>query len=431
MNEVKLLVCGAGSRGNAYTSYLDKTGIPSKVVGVAEPREFHRSDMASRFGIPQDNVFSDWKAMAARPRFADAVLVTTQDRMHADPAIAFAGKGYHIMLEKPMASNPEDCRRIAAAAKASGGLFAVCHVLRYTRFTRKLKEMIDSGIIGDVVSVQHLEPVGYWHQAHSFVRGNWRNEKMSSPMLLAKSCHDLDWISHIMGNPKCLRISSFGGLHHFKKEQKPAEAGSAKRCVECAHEPKCPYSAIKIYVGRAKHDKFEWPVDILTPERTVAAVEAAVREGPYGRCVFECDNDVVDHQVVNMEFDGCRTASFTMTAFTLIGGRHTRIFGTLGSIHGDSQTIVHYDYLSDKKEIIDTEAGADQTAAGGHGGGDYGLIRSFVEAVAANDSMKILSGPDVSLETHMMVFAAEKARRENRVVVMDDYMRDFENRNQQ
>ncbi|MFH1024828.1 MAG: Gfo/Idh/MocA family oxidoreductase [Planctomycetota bacterium] len=419
MNPVKIIIAGAGDRGSTYAGYAAKFPAEARIVGVADPRDHFRERMAMRHGIPPGNIFRAWEEMAERPKFADAAIVATHDSLHAGPAVAFAGKGYHILLEKPMAPNVADCRRIVAAAKAAGVILAVCHVMRYTAYTRKVKELVDAGRIGDVVSLQHLEPVGYWHQAHSYVRGNWRREDRSSPMLLAKSCHDLDWIHYIMGGRRCRRISSFGNLAHFRKDHKPAGAGAAMRCLDCAHEPQCPYSARKIYLGPVGAGRTGWPVSAITTDLTPSGVEKALREGPYGRCVYECDNDVVDHQVVAMDFEGGRSAVFTMTAFTEAGGRRTWIFGTKGSLFGDGSKIEVFDFLTDRKEVIDTAAG-DAGISGGHGGGDFGLMQSFVSAVAAGNPKLVLSGADVSLETHQMVFAAERARHESRVVEMGE-----------
>lgn len=416
MNPVTLLIIGAGGRGSEYAAYATEHPDLAKVVGVAEPREFYRNRLVEAHDIPSENVFTDWRAAAEHERLADAVIIATQDDMHVTPAVAFAGKGYHMLLEKPMAPNEADCRRIVAAVVENKIIFAVCHVMRYTAYTQKLKAVIDSGAIGEVVGLQHYEPVGYWHQAHSFVRGNWGNEAKSSPMLLAKACHDIDWISYIMDGP-CKSVSSFGSLYHFRKENKPA--GAADRCLECPVEADCPYSAKKIYLGMLERGNKVWPVDVLTPDVTPEGVTKALRDGPYGRCVYECDNDVVDNQVVNMLFDGGRTASFTMTAFDEAGHRKTRIFGTRGEIYGDGSKITLFDFLTDTTEVIDTEA-PDASILGGHGGGDYGLMSNFIAAVASNDRSKILSGPAETLESHLMVFAAERARRENSVIDVAD-----------
>lgn len=411
---VTAIVAGAGGRGWTYSLFAKEHPDRLQITGVAEPKEFNRQRMVETHAIPAANVTSDWRELASRPRMADAVIIATQDAMHVEPALAFAKLGYAILLEKPMAPSEAECQRIVQVVKENNVLFGVCHVMRYTRYTQKLKEIVDSGLIGDVVNIQHLEPVGYWHQAHSFVRGNWRNEQESSFMLLAKSCHDLDWIRYMIGEP-CLSLSSFGALKHFRKEEKPAAAGEAKRCLHCAFEPDCPYSAIKIYLGRLANGNTGWPVDVVAPNPTEASVTAALESGPYGRCVYECDNDVVDHQVVNMLFANGKTSSFTMTAFNQAADRKTRIFGTRGELHGNGVMIEHFDFLSDQKQLIETIE-SDGTQLGGHGGGDYGLMDHFVSAVCAGDPRMILSGPDESLESHRMVFGAERARRQHTVV---------------
>jgi predicted dehydrogenase len=418
-NPITAIIIGAGGRGMTYAQFSQEHPDRLQIVGVAEPRDWNRQYMTNTYHLSAENVATDWSELASRQRLADAVIICTQDAMHADPAVAFARKGYAMLLEKPMAPNEADCQRIIQAVKENGILFALCHVMRYTQYTQVLKAVIDSGAIGEVISVEHLEPVGYWHQAHSFVRGNWRNEKESSPMLLAKSCHDLDWIRYIVGQP-CRSLSSFGSLTHFKRSEKPVEAGNAMRCLHCSYEPKCPYSARKIYLGRLISGDSDWPVTTLTPEPTLEKVTEALENGPYGRCVYECDNDVVDHQVVNMVFENGATASFTMTAFTKSAHRKTRIFGTRGEIFGDGQKIEIFDFLTDQTRVIDTEAtssdaGGHDAALGGHGGGDYELMNHFVSAVSENNPSLILSGPDESLETHRMVFAAERARHENTV----------------
>lgn len=411
---VTAIVIGAGGRGMGYAKFAEAYPERLQIVGVAEPRDWNRETMARIHNLPAHNVATDWRVLAARPRMADAALICTMDAMHLEPALALAQQGYAILLEKPMAPNEAECQQIVAGARENGNLFGVCHVMRYTAYTQALKAVIDSGEIGDIVSVQHLEPVGYWHQAHSFVRGNWRNSVESSPMLLQKSCHDLDWLRYIIGE-RCLAVSSFGSLKHFRRAEKPAEAKDATRCLHCDYEPECPYSAVKIYLGRLALEQQGWPVNVLTPEPTVESVTDALENGPYGRCVYECDNDVVDHQVVNMLFENNKTASFTMTAFNKAADRKTRIFGTRGEIYGDGETIQVFDFLTDTTREVNANR-LDGSILGGHGGGDHGLMDRFVRAVAENDPSQILSGPEESLETHRMVFAAERARLEHTVV---------------
>jgi len=416
MKKVSLCIIGAGSRGTGYARYASENPEQAEVVGVAEPRDEYRKRIAEEHSVSPEYTAEDWKTLAAKEKFADGVIIATQDAMHADPAVVFAKKGYHILLEKPMAPSQEECTRIVNAVKGSNIIFAVCHVLRYTEYTHNIKELVKAGVIGDLVNIQRLEPVGYWHQAHSFVRGNWGREDDSSCMLLSKCCHDLDWIRYIMGVP-CKSVSSFGTLKHFREDEKPEGAG--ERCIECAYEPKCPYSAKKIYLGRITWGSTDWPVNVLAPDVTEESITDAITNGPYGRCVYSCDNDVVDNQVVNMLFEGGATASLTMTAFTEATHRKTRIFGTKGMLEGDGSMIRHFDFLTDTWEEIDTVSG-DHSILGGHGGGDLGLIKSFISAVGNNDPEAVLSGPEETLETHMMVFAAEKARRDNTVINIQD-----------
>ena len=408
------LIVGAGGRGFVYADLAKKIPGKARVVAVAEPRDFHREKMAREHGIAPELVFRTWQEAAAAGRVADCVAICTQDADHEACVKAFAPLGYHILLEKPMAPTAEACRRIVAEVRRHGNVFAVCHVLRYTAYSRIVKKLVDSGRIGDIVTVEHLEPVGYWHQAHSFVRGNWRNEKESSFMLLAKSCHDVDWLSFVIGRP-CRRVSSFGSLSFFKKENRPT--GAADHCLDCKLSRKCPWSAKEFYFKRLADPKQHgWPLDVVDPTFTKKNLTRALREGPYGRCVFACDNDVVDHQVVNFEYEGGVTASFTMTAFAPMGGRRTRIFGTKGTIEtDDSSTIRICDFLTGKTETIDTNASG-ASMAGGHGGGDNGIMDAFCTAILENKPGLIVSGVDATIESHLTVFAAERSRRTGRTV---------------
>jgi len=415
MSPVQLIIIGAGSRGTRYAEYaLEHPGL-AQVVGVAEPRPYFRQRMQQKYNLEAANVVEDWRELAARPKFADAVIIATPDILHKEPAIAFANQGYDILLEKPMAPDPESCRQIVETAQRNNVILAVCHVLRYTHYSQQLKSLISSSLIGEIISVQLLEPVGFWHYAHSFVRGNWRNEATSSFMLLAKSCHDLDWLRYIIGRP-CQQVSSFGSLKHFKKENKPPEAGEALRCLDCVYESNCAYSAKRFYLNLYKQGNFGWPLDIITTDLTETGVIAALQNGPYGCCVYESDNDVVDHQVVNLLYEGGATATFTMIATSESRQRQVSIFGTKGELRGNGETIIHYDFLSGLTREIAVDKF--ETKLSGHGGGDYGVIKSFVEAVATRDPSLILSGPQESLETHLTVFAAERARLENRVLAV-------------
>jgi len=415
---VTISIVGAGKRGEAYAKYASQHPDLLRVVAVAEPREIQRTRMAEQYGIAPENCFRTCDEFAKQPRLSDAVAICTQDRMHLAAVESLAPLGYAILLEKPMSPALEECERIVAAVKKHGNLFAVCHVLLYTDLTTRLRELLQQGVVGEIVSVQHLEPVAWWHQAHSFVRGNWRNEAESSFMLMAKSCHDIDWMRHIVGK-HCRRVGSFGSLRHFKASER--HVGAADRCWDCpsAIETNCPYSAKRLYYENFGLSKTaDYINDVITEgKNTREAVEHALRTGPYGRCVYACDNDVVDNQVVVLEYDGPVTATFTMTAFTPAVHRTTRIFGTRGYIDTDFVKIKVFDFTTEKETVYDTSVDPNSaTAASGHGGGDYHIMRQFVKAIATGDASGIYSGADESLESHRIVFAAEQARREGRIV---------------
>jgi len=416
MAPVSLIVVGAGQRGAGYARWTRRHPDRASVVAVAEPSQVRRARFAAEHGIAPGNAAADWRELAGRGRLADAVLICTQDRMHAEPAEAFAALGYHILLEKPMAPDEAGCRRIVAAVEKAGVILAVAHVLRYTPYTRAVKEIVVSGQLGDIMSVQHLEPVGFWHQAHSYVRGNWRRSDLATSMLMAKSCHDLDWLQYILGRAP-LRVSSFGSLTHFTAANRPP--GAADRCVSCPVEASCLYSAPRYYGDLLDRGVRGWPLSVVIDDFSAEALDEALRTGPYGRCVYACDNDAVDHQVVALEFPGTTTATFTMTAFTRGGHRRTQMFGTRAELTGDGQTIRVYDFLAGTERLITPAAAGAMNAAEGHGGGDAGLMDAFTAAVATGNRELISSGPRESLASHLAVLAAERARLNGTVENID------------
>ena len=406
------IVIGAGGRGAGYSSFLEQHPEEGKLVAICEPNEERRTKLAARHEIPKSRQYRDWREMADFARFADAAMICTQDADHKAPAVALADKGYHLLLEKPMAPTAADSQAIYDAVTRAGVLLSVCHGLRYTPYNRKLKELLDAGLIGQIRTIDLMEPVGYWHMAHSFVRGNWRNTAESSPMLLAKSCHDLDFLNFLVPS-RCERVASFGRLSYFNRDHQPA--GAADRCTDCpeAIESKCAYSALKIYLRDFKNRLADWPVDVVCTTPTPEAVRQALAEGPYGRCVFACDNDVVDHQVVIMEFADGATATFTMSAFNQSARRETYVMGDQGTLRGTEWEFTHFDFLTNKKTTIEIDQ---RLLDSGHDGGDGALMRGFIAAIRANDQNLISSGPEVSLESHLIVFAAEEARRTGAVV---------------
>ncbi|XP_048732863.2 putative oxidoreductase YteT isoform X1 [Ostrea edulis] len=426
VEKTKAIVVGAGQRGFGYAHFQQCKPEEFQVIAVADPKEYQRRQLQRLCDIPDDMAFEDWREIAERGKFADCVVICTLDQHHKDPAIAFARRGYHILLEKPMATNEEDCREIVRVCKENNVFLTVCHVLRYTPWVKKITEIIDSGAIGKVVNIQHLEPVGYWHFAHSFVRGNWHKESESSFSLLAKCCHDLDLICHWMGPRKCHSVASFGHLSHFSQKNKPKNAAS--RCLDCPREveSQCPYSAVKIYIENGvKSFNKGWPVSVLTSgPPDIENVTEALRTGPYGRCVYDLDNDVMSQQVVNMQFSDGATASLSMIAFTgSVCTREVNVFGTKGEIrYKDGQPcVLQVDFVTGQRYHHKLES-EHKGPLSGHGGADYCLMEHFQQALYEKDFSKIQTGAEETLASHLVTFAAEKARKENRVVTINEDM---------
>ncbi len=403
---VSVIIIGAGSRGKTYARYSGKFPDAMKVVGVSDTNTFRRESMGKQYGIPKENRFGDFSEVFAREKFADAVVIATPDFLHYEPCMKALAMGYDVLLEKPAAQTEKECRAILAQAKKYDRIVAICHVLRYAPYFVALREVVRSGNIGDLVSIQHMEPIQYAHMAHSYVRGNWRDSKKTTPIILAKSCHDLDIIRWIVDKP-CKTISAEGSLHLFKPENAPA--GAPMKCTDgCPHESTCPYSAIDIYVRRKRH----LGVFDLPDKKDEAAIMEKLRTTGYGRCVYRCDNDQCDHYVTTMLFEDGITASFTMDAFTPWGGRRTRIMGTRGFIEGDMKKFTVWDFRTGKRRVWDKKVSeVPEYKGAGHGGGDFALARDFVQAVAAHDQSKLSSTIDASIESHIIGFKAEKSRK--------------------
>ena len=430
---VSLIVVGAGLRGMHYAQFARVHPDKLKITGIAEPLDWNRTTFAHQHGIDKSMQFKSWEELLKFEKLADGAIITTQDNMHVEVAVELARKGYNLLLEKPMAPTLEGCQKIIDAVEKHNVTLSVCHGMRYTAHTQTIKSVIDSGAIGELISIEHMEPVGYDHYAHSYVRGNWRNEQESSFMLLAKSCHDIDWIHYLMGK-KCTAVSSFGSLLHFKSENQPE--GASDRCLECQVESNCPYSARKIYIGDYKDHEIvnkSGFARAVHPQPSRENLFKALQNSPYGRCVYQCDNDVVDHQIVNLTFEGGQTASFNMIAFTERTTRKSHIFGTRGRLECSDCKIKLFDFQTDTVTEVDIPepdhalldfAGLSLNVKnldeidiqGQHIDADYNLVKTFVDALIHDDSSMIPSGPQETLQSHKIVFEAERARKENKVI---------------
>ena len=449
MKPATAILIGAGDRGHVYSSHALRHPDKLRIVAVAEPVEERRLRIAALHRIPSSAAFSSWEELLSGPLMADGAVIATQDTMHMAPAVAAMRRGYHVLLEKPMAPTAEDCRTIAETARQTGMTLNICHVLRYTDFFRKVKGLITQGALGDVLSILHAENVSYYHMAHSFVRGNWRRSVDSSPMILAKCCHDMDLVFWFAGSePR--RLSSFGALSHFTPENAPP--GAPGRCTDgCPAERTCQYYAVDTYlhgvplkrnlamadsipvslaarfvlrfprlakavpvVGSYVHWK-EWPTTVITQDTSPEGVMRALREGPYGRCVYHCDNDQVDHQETAVEFENGVTACLRMHGHSHEEGRTIRIDGSRATLRGKFsgggrlEVCVHG---TGKRIRVPVK-----TDLIGHSEGDEGIMENFVTVLRGG---KGLTTAEDSLVSHLMAFAAHRARIERRVVEMNE-----------
>lgn len=421
MKKLRVAFIGLGNRGkDAYLPEFAKFADRVEITAIADPDVARRKDVAERYGIPVQMCFASGEELLKQPKLADALCIATMDRQHVAQAIPALEKGYDLLLEKPVSPFLEECRDISQTAKRTGRRVVVCHVLRYTPFYKRVKELLESGVIGDVVTIQAVENVGYWHQAHSFVRGNWRNSQTSSPMILQKCCHDMDLYLWLAGKTS-KRVSSFGSNYYFNADHAPE--GCTSRCMSgCKAKQTCPFDAEKIYIKHQKigieNGNVGWPNEVLTLHPTVESVYEAIEKGPYGRCVFACDNNVVDHQVVNVEMTDGTTLNFTMSGLTEQNSRFAKFMGTKGELTADlsARTITTWPFgqPAQKEEV---------TTDGGHGGGDAGIVAEFIDLMQGRPVSSSITSLDVSLESHYVALAAEKSRCEGGACIDIDTMR--------
>ena len=432
MKPISVIIIGAGSRGASYARYMAELPGKYQIVGIADPDPARRTRLQRTHNVPDAGCFASWEEILAQPKMADVAVIATVDNMHYEPALKAISMGYNLLLEKPVAQTARECADIALAAQKKGVAVLVCHVLRYTPFFNKVKQLLMEDTIGKPMSVVHVEAVGNVHQSHSYIRGNWHSEAQSTPMLLAKSCHDLDILQWLLDKP-CKKVQSFGALTYFKEENAPE--GAPVRCADggCPKADTCPYNCMKLYHADKKNDWFRGAAtrNIAKGDKaTDEEVLEALRTTDYGLCVFHANNDVVDHQVVNMEFADGITASFTMNCFNK-GGRYIRIFGTKGELYANmsDKEITVYTF-ADKQYHSVPVTEAEESILGGHGGGDLGIVRELYEYLSGSYTGYSAADITTSVKNHFIGFAAERARHNGTVEDVDAFMAEYGLKNQ-
>ncbi len=406
---MKFVLIGAGSRGMTYGPWAVKHGM--EIAALAELRPDRRKAAAQELGVPEEMCFADTAQVFALGKIADAAIIATMDRDHYGHVMQALDCGYDILLEKPISPDPKECIAIEEKANALGRRITVCHVLRYTNFFTQIKEILDSGELGKIVAIKHSENIGNFHMAHSFVRGNWRNDTLSSPIIMQKSCHDLDILLWLTG-AHCTKVAAFGGLSYFKESNAPE--GSTDRCLTCPAAENCRFDARKCYLPVLG----QWPTDVVCLEQTEQALLEALKTGPYGRCVYRCDNNVCDHMSIAMEFDNGVTATFSLTAQTSACHRSLHIMCEDGEIEADDglRRIVVRHHVSSQADTFTERIINVRTNGSGHGGGDAGIMENFTSS-----QMETRSSISQSVESHLMACAIEQSRLSGTVVDMRQY----------
>ena len=406
---VSIVAIGAGNRTNKYLEYVRRNPDKARLIGVVELNDLRRQKVADEFDLDASCCYTDYRDFFRSPLKADAVMICTPENMHFEPAMLAIEAGYHVLLEKPIAQTLEECLAIGEAARRKNVIVSVCHVLRYHPYFIKLKELACSGELGNIISINHCTSVGVDRATHSFVRGLWSREADTNPMLISKCCHDIDFLLWLT-KTRCRKITSFGSLRWFRSKNAPE--GSTERCVDCKVEAQCPFSAVDLY--RVRRD---WISNFDIPQgKTIdQVIEDELREGKYGRCIYHCDNDVVDHQIVSMEMDSEVTINFSMDLFTLKDHRKTHICLTEGEIDGNETLLRVRRFRGGAETVYDFSNLSHQPF---HAGADLDIVADFIDAIHSEEKY-LRTSIDLSVESHRICFEAERSRKEQRMVLFE------------
>lgn len=416
---MRYVLVGAGQRGMIYAKYL-KEKFAEDIVAIAEPNDLRLAEAAKILDVESQACYHTAEELLEEDKLADVMILATMDKQHYAHAKLALEKGYDLLLEKPISPDGKECAELEELANRLKRKVVVCHVLRYTSFFSTLKQIVDSGELGRVLTIQHIENIGNFHMAHSFVRGNWRRADLSSPIILQKTSHDFDILAWLVGS-QARYLSSLGNLTYFKTDNAPE--GSGKRCLDCPVAENCRFDAKKAYLPIVG----SWPATVVSEIQTEDAILEALSTGPYGKCVYKTDNDVCDHQVTNIEFENDVTVSMHLSAFNNKIQRSIKIMCEDGEIIGDDvSNIITINYFS-SNNLYEASSRTIQLAEaeGGHGGGDLALIEDAVHVFNTDEESR--SSISQSMESHYMAFAAEKSRIEKCVIDMSELKKDLLN----
>ncbi|MBO5411658.1 MAG: Gfo/Idh/MocA family oxidoreductase [Clostridia bacterium] len=425
MKKLQAVLLGAGNRGCAYADYSLEAPSELEIVAIIEISDLRLKEAGDRYSVPESNRFKDLDEFLAKKIPCDFVINATMDEIHYETSVKIMNAGYNMLLEKPITAKKEELLDLQRLAREKNVKLNICHVLRYTPYYKRIKEIINAGTIGKILTMELDEHVWIAHFVDSFVRGKWKSEATcGSGFLLAKSCHDMDlicWLNN-MTTPK--KVSSFGSRSLFAKKNAPE--GATKYCYNCPHNETCLYSAQKIHVELDPMPFQTWmdmnkPLDTITKEEKLEWLKSH----EYGLCAYESGGDINDRQVINIEFEDGSTAMFTMVGGTSKPDRFIHICGTHGEIEGrleDEKFIVRkFDRSGDKfgydEEIIDVSKEVHASAGYvGHGGGDYAIMHELVRYLNGDNSSISITSIDDSINGHLVVYAAEESNKEEKIV---------------
>ncbi len=422
---VTAVVVGAGHRSVVYANYALKHPEALRIVAVVDPNQRRAQEMLGLHGLPMDCWYRSSEDLVRRGRIADAAINGTMDKLHVPTSLPLLTAGYDLLLEKPVATSAADVRRLLKVARQCRRTVMICHVLRYAPFYLEIRKRVAAGDIGRILSIRTSEHVSYHHMATAFIRGKWASQqRCESSMLMSKCCHDLDVLMWMNSGVAPRWVSSFGSLMYFTPENAPKGAG--RRCLKgCRIERTCPYSARTMYVDRSFWKFYAWEtVEHLGPLSKAQKLRSLREDNPYGRCVWHCDNDVVDHQVVAVEFEDGSTATHNMIGGAAKPFRQIHIIGTRGEIEGEMETGLFHVRRADlhgthgdkeyDEQTVDVNAGSD-----GHGGGDLRLVEDFVRVLRGRKASISTTHLEDSIHGALVGFAADRSRKMHRAVAID------------
>jgi len=418
---VTAVIVGAGHRAEVYAGYAQQEPDRFRIVGIAEPDEVRRQKLVDLYNMPPEHIFLTAQELADRPAFADAAINGTMDAQHVPTTLPLLEAGYHVLLEKPVARSRAELMKLVKAVGETDRKLMICHVLRYAPFYAAIKKCVESGKIGELLSIRTSELVAYHHMATCFVRGKWGRRDDQTPMLMQKCCHDLDLLAWMKSGTSPVRVSSFGNLMYFRPEKAPEGAGT--RClVDCEIESDCPYSARKNYIEMGLWPTYVWRgLEHIEQPTMEQKIEFLRTQSPHGRCVWDCDNDVVDHQTVAVEFkDGC-VATHNMFCATSRPGRTIHLIGSHGEIEGfmeDGIFVVRHPDARKGHEY--SESTVDAKVSGDmHGGGDMRLVADFVQVIRGEVASISTTHLADSINGQLLAYAADEAMQRHQVVDLE------------